>query len=220
MAFPTTTLLDDFTRANNASLGANWTEGTNGKGTRAEIISNAVSVTGSGASSICAYTGAGTITSTWLAVQAKISSLSGSGVNDRIGLAVTKVSNTAQGYHTEIDPSGTDVTITFWNDATGLQIGSGVTAAGYGEPVANDLTGMIAHDNGSQVDLEFWISKSSVWTQVATLSASGGDYVAGPYYPSLRVKYDTEALDDFKAVAVTAPGGGGQASQFLLLGVG
>lgn len=218
-SFPATTLLDDFTRANNASLGGNWTEGVNGKTNRAEIVSNAVAVTGVGASSICAFTGAGTPTSTWLAVQATAAAVSAT-VTDGCGLAVTKVSDTTKGYHAEVDISGTDVGITFWNDSTGLQMGAEQVATGFGLLAAGNSQGLVARDTGSQVNLEFWIFKSSVWTQVALLTASGGDYIAGPFYPSLRVKYSGESIDDFKAAVVTAPVGGGGPGRFMTLGVG
>lgn len=222
MAFPTTTLLDDFNRANNVSLGANWTEGTNGKNANAEIVSNAITSTGT-PSSICAYTGSGTITGLWLAVETSMTLPTRDASTDRLGLAFTKVSNTAIGYHMEVDDhsGATDVGITFWNDNTGLQMGSTIVATGYGIPVTGYLQGAVAHDTGSQVDLEFWLNTGGTWTRVATMTASGGDYIAGPYYPAFRVKYATEGLDNFKAADATPAGGGTSAGQRMLtLGVG
>lgn len=220
-SFPATSLLDDFTRANNASLGANWTEAVNGKTNRAEIISNAVSVTGTGASSINAYTGAGAVSSTWVAVRATAAAVAAA-TTDTCGLGVTKVSDTTKGYHAEVDTTGTDVGVTFWNDSLGTQIGSVDVATGYGQLAAGNDQGFVAHDTGTQTDLEFWILKSGTWTQVATQSATGGDYIAGPYYASLRTKYSTESIDNFQAAALTAPPGGSSSGPIraMLMGVG
>jgi hypothetical protein len=194
--------LDDFNRADNASLGADWTEAVNGKTNRPEISGNRVTVVGAGSSGMAAYTGTGAPSGLEMAVQAT-AFFTSSTVVDAHGLGVTKVSDTTKGYHCEFDNQGTDVVVHIVNDSTATDL-LALTITGYGKLLTGDKIGFVAHDAGSQCNLEVWLERTGVWTQVATVSASGAEYIAGPYYASLRVKYDVEALDDFSAAQIVA----------------
>lgn len=195
-SFPLSTLLDNFDRADNASLGANWTEAANGKTNRAEISGNTCTTTGTGASSIAAYTGSGAPTGTEISCQYTVAAVTFPGTADQFGLAVTVVSNTTIGLHTELDLSTTDLVVSFWNDSTGVNFAS-ATDTGFGQIQANDLLGLYVLDNGSSVLMQQWLGRGGSWHQVGAATASAAQYLAGPYYVGLRVKYATEHEDDF-----------------------
>jgi hypothetical protein len=200
VAFPVT-VVDDFNRANNVSLGANWTEAVNGKNNRAEISSNQVSTaTGAGASSMAAWTKADGRSGKSIACQ--ITAAAFANTTDILGLGVTKVSDTTKGYHVEFDNLGADVVSAIINDSTATTLAT-VTATGYGKILAGDVQGFVALDNGATCSIEVWLGRSGVYTRVATATGSGAEYLAGDYYGALRVKYDTEFLDDFGADLVT-----------------
>jgi hypothetical protein len=196
MAFPTVNLLDDFTRAANASLGANWTEAVNGKTNRAEINgSNAVSVTGVGTSSMAAYSGTNAIAGSQVAFAEKVN-FSSNTVADAHGIGVTQVTDTTKGYHVEFDNQGTDVISHIVNDVTAVELAV-VTATGYGKIITGERIGITAKDTGTTCVLEIYHERAGVWTMIATNTPSGAQYIPGPYYGSLRVKYDVESIDNF-----------------------
>jgi len=195
--FPVT-ILDDFNRADNVSLGGNWTEGVNGKGTAAQITSNQVTVPAANStSSICAYTAGPT--GLRLACQM---SVTGSTFNsaDEYGISFTRTANTAQGYHVEFDTTGTDVVAAIYNDVTNSPLIW--TATGFGDLATNDIIGLTIVDDGVACSFEVWIGRSGAWTRIATIIRGGAQYLAGPFYPGFRIKYDTELMDNFGAAVL------------------
>lgn len=205
MPFPTTTLLDDFNRANNPSLGASWSEGVIGSTTRAEISSNQVTTSGAGGSSACAYIAGDSPIGNNIAMNATVTGFGISAATDILGLAATKVSDTTKGYRIEFDNSASpsDTVVHFVN-SSGTAFAT-VTCVGMGGFSVGDITGLVVRDTGSASPLEFWLNRGGTWTLYASTTATGGDYVAGPYYPGIRVKYDTDFLDDFGAGLVSVP---------------
>lgn len=203
MPAPATSLLDDFNRANNASLGANWSEGVIGTTTRAEISGNQVTTAGSGGSSCCAYTTGPSGNN--IAMTATVTGFLVSAADDNLGHCAAKVSDTTQGYRIEYDSrSGDNITHFIRTDGTVI---ASVTCTGMGAIAVGDITGLIVNDNGSTALLEFWLFRSGTWTLYASATGSGASYIAGPYYPGIRVKYDTDFLDNFGgANVVTSPG--------------
>lgn len=192
MPFPPVSLLDDFNRPDDASLGAPWSEGVQGSGTNAAIVSNACSTTAVGAGSICAYTG---FQAAVFAERVTVSIASSQ--PDGMGLSVTSVANTAQGYTIETSTNGADLIFHLYaDDSINL---SNPTATGLGNPTAGDFYGLVISDNGTTASIDMWWNKTGLWNLIGSFAATGANYRAGPYYPGLRVKYTDQALDDFEA---------------------
>ncbi len=205
MPYPTTILKDNFDRVDNASLGAGWTEAVIASTNRALISNNRVTTSGVGASTSNAYTAGDTVTGKYIAMDYTIVGFGG-GVNDLLGHAAAVVAATTTGYRTELDPQGVDLIVHFLR--TDSTIIASVTCTGKGEIQVNDRIGFVVNDNNTTAALEFWLNRTGTWVLWASTTASAGNYIAGPYYPGFRIKYDTDVIDNFSAglgSVLTAP---------------
>lgn len=189
---------DDFNRADSASLGSAWTEGVQGTTTRASVSSaQLTTATGAGGGSINAYNAKqGSVVEVFDTLIAAVAA-----VNDQGGIGVTKVSDTTQGYHIEFDfTSGSGLACHL--NKNNSQIGGAAAGSAGPNPSSGvgDRLGARFTDLGSSVYIELFTDiAGSGWQRQYTWTVSGADYIAGPYYPSARVKYDTEYWDDFYA---------------------
>lgn len=186
---------DNFNRANNATVGTGWTEGVHGSTTRAEIVNNAYSTTGTGAGSISCFTQDGSFMRGF--VKARVSQFTAHG--DNLGVGWTKASDTTHGYHVEFqnqDPSGDLVVNVYLDNSTSI---GGDQQFGARPLIVGDEIGMYLEDIGDRANIEVWHKMlGSQWKRLYFISTNTTtQYQAGPYYPALRAKYSDEALDDF-----------------------
>jgi len=157
MAFPTTGVIDDFTRANNADLGTNWTVIDSLPGL--QLISNAAAA---GSAAICAeFWNVGNFGADSEAY-VTIATLPGNAGNVDLFVRLTTETGTADGYGVEFaQESGTDQTYAYRMDnLVATQLGASVGA----NFSAGDKLGLEAI--GTTINV--YRFTASAWAQILT----------------------------------------------------
>lgn len=188
----TLTLIDNFNRADSATLGGSWTEGGTSFGTALEIVSNAVKIVAGAAENTAYWTG---LSGNDMCAAFTIPTLSAVDF-DPLPIFVTTAS-AALGWQFYLRSPRNSVEV--WRLTGGV---FDTTISLSQTFVAGDAICARVVDNGSTVTGYVYrqAGATGAWVEVGTAVFAGRD--AGPFYPGIGI-YDntTTVLDNFYAGA-------------------
>lgn len=213
MAFPTTSVLDDFNRANSASLGANWTNPVFTGNPSPRIVSNAMGPAGDDSGTVyCdAYWSASTFgpdSECWVTVSA-----SNTNKGREIYVRLTGLDGSPSGYSAfAADISGTsnNWTLNRYDNGTFVQLGAAFTqSVAAGDSIGLEMIGS---------SLVFYY-KAAAGSWASVTSRTDATYSgAGNIALALQQGSGTSnRFDDFGGGTVVVGGGGGAAEKIRIV---
>ena len=215
MAFPTQGDLDDFNRADSASLGSNWTEGDLGNGDGLRILSNLCEPTVNGALQDARWN-VETFGPDSEVFVTYVNPPSGEGFRARIALRVVQPGDaTWDGYTLDLRPASAGgipqfIIVEVLNNVSS-EIGIRVTPSAFND---GDRAGLEAIGDGVSADnLKGYRFDGSSWSEI--LSRQNDDHQAAGYIAMVGMEYNTSPtpneprMDDFGGGTVGGAVAGG-----------
>jgi hypothetical protein len=207
VAFGDVSVLDDFNRADNASLGSSWTTDAANDGASApRVVSNTCAEIAASAYS-SAYWNANSYTGNKQAY-ITISALPNPTRYAGVGFVYGPGAGTVDGYHVEYR-DGSGITIYRIDNTVFTALGAVISWT----PSAGDGLGIRIDETGGVI--EAWTRSGSTWTQAGTRSDST---YTGAAFPEIYLRGTLTRVDDF--AAGSEAGAPASIKQLALLGVG